>query len=183
MPEVSTRYNLSIDPNDRAIGGSSSGAIAAFTVAWQRPDAFRRVLSWIGSYTNLRGGKYIFRVIGSNQDGVWNETGTNVEITVTPPLWESGWFIASLVLVLIGLSIIGYRMRVMGIQAQNRTLEEQIRERTQEIERRREVAEGLRDVLDTLNSESSLEDTLDYILQQSVKLLAPRVEVAAPIVT
>jgi sugar lactone lactonase YvrE/enterochelin esterase-like enzyme len=56
LPEVSKSYNLSTDPNDRAIGGSSSGAIAAFTVAWQRPDAFRRVLSWIGSYTNLRGG-------------------------------------------------------------------------------------------------------------------------------
>lgn len=56
LPEVAKRYNLSADPNDRAIGGSSSGGICAFTAAWNRPDAFRRVLSWIGSYTNLRGG-------------------------------------------------------------------------------------------------------------------------------
>ena len=57
LPEVGRHYNLSSDPNDRAIGGSSSGGICSFTVAWNRPDAFRRVLSFIGSYTNLRGGQ------------------------------------------------------------------------------------------------------------------------------
>jgi len=57
LPEVGKQYNLSSDPNDRAISGASSGAICAFTAAWNRPDAFRRVLSFIGSYTNLRGGE------------------------------------------------------------------------------------------------------------------------------
>lgn len=56
LPEVGKLYSLSKDPNDYAIGGSSSGASAAFTVAWHRPDVFRRVLSFIGSYVNLRGG-------------------------------------------------------------------------------------------------------------------------------
>jgi sugar lactone lactonase YvrE/enterochelin esterase-like enzyme len=56
LPEVRKQYNISKDPNDAAIGGSSSGGIASFTVAWNRPDAFRRVLSFIGSYTDLRGG-------------------------------------------------------------------------------------------------------------------------------
>ncbi len=56
LPEVSKSYNLSTDPNDRAIGGASSGAICAFTAAWERPDAFRRVLSTIGTYVGLRGG-------------------------------------------------------------------------------------------------------------------------------
>lgn len=55
LPEVGKQYNLSKDPNDYAIGGSSSGASAAFTAAWNRPDKFRRVLSFVGSYTNLRG--------------------------------------------------------------------------------------------------------------------------------
>jgi gluconolactonase len=57
LPEVGRQYNLSSDPNDRGLAGSSSGGIAAFTAAWNRPDAFRRVLSFIGSYTNLRGGQ------------------------------------------------------------------------------------------------------------------------------
>jgi sugar lactone lactonase YvrE len=56
LPEVSKSYNLSSDPNDRAIAGASSGAICAFTVAWERPDAFRRVFSSIGTYVGLRGG-------------------------------------------------------------------------------------------------------------------------------
>ena len=56
LPEVEKRWKISANPNDRAIGGASSGAIAAFTAAMLRPDAFRRVLSFIGSYTNLRGG-------------------------------------------------------------------------------------------------------------------------------
>ena len=56
LPEIARQYNISANPDDRAIAGSSSGGIAAFTVAWQRPDQFRRVLSFVGSYTDLRGG-------------------------------------------------------------------------------------------------------------------------------
>lgn len=56
LPHVSKSYALSTDPNDRAIGGASSGAIGAFNVAWERPDLFRRVLSTIGTYVGLRGG-------------------------------------------------------------------------------------------------------------------------------
>jgi len=48
--------HLSANPGDRAIGGSSSGAICAFTAAWERPDAFGRVFSAIGTYVGLRGG-------------------------------------------------------------------------------------------------------------------------------
>ena len=47
---------LSDKPEDRAIAGASSGAICAFTVAWHRPDAFGKVISTIGSFTNIRGG-------------------------------------------------------------------------------------------------------------------------------
>ena len=53
LPEVAKKYNLTDDPEKRAIGGTSSGAICAFTVAWQRPDMFRRVISMIGSYTSI----------------------------------------------------------------------------------------------------------------------------------
>jgi sugar lactone lactonase YvrE/enterochelin esterase-like enzyme len=57
IPHVVERHrlNLSDDPNDRAICGSSSGGIAAFNVAWQRPDVFRRVFTTVGTYVGLRG--------------------------------------------------------------------------------------------------------------------------------
>jgi gluconolactonase len=58
LPHVARSHGvtLSSDPNDRGIAGNSSGAIAAFAAAWQRPDAFRRVFSAIGTYVGLRGG-------------------------------------------------------------------------------------------------------------------------------
>ncbi|MGA3323523.1 MAG: SMP-30/gluconolactonase/LRE family protein [Terriglobia bacterium] len=56
LPEVAKHYNLSTNPNDRAISGGSSGGICSFTVAWTHPEAFRRVLSFIGSFADLRGG-------------------------------------------------------------------------------------------------------------------------------
>ena len=56
MPALARDYNIAKDPEMHGIGGSSSGAIAAFTVAWERPDQFRKVLSNVGSFVNLRGG-------------------------------------------------------------------------------------------------------------------------------
>ncbi len=56
LPELRKSYNLSEKPEDHAIAGASSGAICAFTVAWQRPDEFRKVISTIGSFTNIMGG-------------------------------------------------------------------------------------------------------------------------------
>jgi enterochelin esterase-like enzyme len=56
LPEVEKTYKLDHDPARRAICGASSGGIAAFTAAWERPDQFRKVISHIGSFTNIRGG-------------------------------------------------------------------------------------------------------------------------------
>jgi enterochelin esterase-like enzyme len=56
MPVLYKQYNISKDPDRHGIGGASSGAIAAFTVAWQRPADFHKVLSIVGSFVNLRGG-------------------------------------------------------------------------------------------------------------------------------
>ncbi|MDF1754983.1 MAG: alpha/beta hydrolase-fold protein [Verrucomicrobiales bacterium] len=56
LPQVSREYRISSNPECRAICGISSGGIAAFTVAWERPDEFRKVISFIGSFTNIRGG-------------------------------------------------------------------------------------------------------------------------------
>ncbi len=55
IPEVSKSHNLSTNPNDRMLAGASSGGICAFNAAWERPDAFRRVFSTIGTFVGLRG--------------------------------------------------------------------------------------------------------------------------------
>jgi enterochelin esterase family protein len=56
LPVLYKEFNISKNPDDHGIGGASSGAIAAFTVAWERPNDFRKVLSIVGSFVNLRGG-------------------------------------------------------------------------------------------------------------------------------
>jgi enterochelin esterase family protein len=53
LPEVAKKYAFTSDPKKRAIGGTSSGAICAWTVAWHRPDAFGNVISYIGSFTSI----------------------------------------------------------------------------------------------------------------------------------
>jgi len=67
MPVLYKQYNISKDPDRHGIGGSSSGAIAAFTVAWERPDHFRKVLSNVGSFTNIRGGDAYPDIIRKNE--------------------------------------------------------------------------------------------------------------------
>ena len=68
LPEVGKDYKLTDEPEGRAICGISSGGICAFTVAWQRPDAFSKVLSHVGSFTNIRGG-YVYPTLIRNEKG------------------------------------------------------------------------------------------------------------------
>jgi sugar lactone lactonase YvrE len=55
MPEVARTHNLSKDANDHGIAGISTGGVGAFVAAWNRPDEFRRVITWVGSFGNFRG--------------------------------------------------------------------------------------------------------------------------------
>ncbi|MEO8269159.1 MAG: alpha/beta hydrolase-fold protein, partial [Aureliella sp.] len=67
LPMLGADYNISKDPKQRGIGGASSGAIAAFTVAWERPDQFHKVLSMVGSFTNIRGGHVYPEKVGESE--------------------------------------------------------------------------------------------------------------------
>jgi enterochelin esterase family protein len=75
MPALYKDYNISKDPGQHGIGGSSSGAIAAFAVAWERPDDFRKVLSSVGSFVNLQGG-YVY----PERSGEREETHSRVPV-------------------------------------------------------------------------------------------------------
>ena len=93
LPEVATRYRLSKDPNDYALAGSSSGGIAAFNAAWTRPDAFRRVLSFIGSFTNLRGAEHLASLIRKTEPKplrVFLQDGRN-DLNI----YSGSWFITN----------------------------------------------------------------------------------------
>jgi two-component system sensor histidine kinase ChiS len=84
-------------------------------------------------YTNVPPGRYTFRVIGSNRDGIWNETGASIDIIVTPPFWQTWWFRIVLAVVVIGGTFGGFTLRVRSIEAQRRHLENLVDERTKEL--------------------------------------------------
>ncbi len=96
-----------------------------------------------GSYTNLPGGRYTLRVKAANSDGVWNEKGASLKVTVVPPFWATWWF-RGLVLAILGVAAFaGYRLRVRSIKTHNRALQAEVAARTREIEERRQELEGL----------------------------------------
>jgi signal transduction histidine kinase/ligand-binding sensor domain-containing protein/DNA-binding NarL/FixJ family response regulator len=95
----------------------------------------------VATYTNLPAGEYIFRVKGSNNDGVWNEKGRFVNITITPPFWETTWFRGLIVFCILGTAIGTYQIRIRTMKRQQKILEDQVRERTAELEFQKEAAE------------------------------------------
>ncbi|MFH0733743.1 MAG: two-component regulator propeller domain-containing protein [bacterium] len=80
-----------------------------FNQSWIMTDSKHR----IATYTNLPPGKYTFRVLGSNNDGLWNEKGVSIEIIIYSPFWEKWWFIllALMTIILIIFSIIYTRFQ------------------------------------------------------------------------
>lgn len=96
---------------------------------WIRTGATRRV----ATYTNLDPGHYTFRVKGSNNDGVWNEEGTSVQIIILPPWWETLWFRSILLIFVISLLWMSYLWRIRMIKQRSRELEIQVKKRTGEL--------------------------------------------------
>src|SRR5207248_6656222 len=105
LPVLYQEYNISRDPEQHGIGGASSGAIAAFIVAWERPDQFRKVISMVGSFVNLRGGHvYPERVLASDkkpiraffQDGRNDNRGMSGSGEYNP---QRDWFLQNVRLV------------------------------------------------------------------------------------
>ncbi|HEX3151011.1 MAG TPA: alpha/beta hydrolase-fold protein [Gemmataceae bacterium] len=80
LPEVGKQYKLRQDAAGRGIGGISSGGICAFVAAWERPDMFSKVLSHVGSFTNIQGGDIIPGMIRKTERKpirVWLQDGSN----------------------------------------------------------------------------------------------------------
>lgn len=92
-------------------------------------------------YTNLNGGDYLFRVSGSNDDGVWNHMGATLRLIIVPPFWERLWFrmLAGLLVIAVVLSF--YMLRMKSARKQQEKLEEMVKVRTREVENARLAAE------------------------------------------
>lgn len=85
------------------------------------------------TYTNLDGKSYVFRVKGSNNDGLWNEEGTSIVLIVTPPWWKTWWFRIPAFIVLFG--IVGGVARYVEISRLRRRMRELEYQQAMERER------------------------------------------------
>jgi ligand-binding sensor domain-containing protein/signal transduction histidine kinase len=94
---------------------------------WNEVDSKQR----LATYTNLDPGKYVFRVQGSNSDGVWNEEGVSLPILITPPWWNTNWFRALCGVFLLALLWAAYQFRLRQLHREFAlTLEARVGERT-----------------------------------------------------
>ena len=100
------------------------------------------------SYANLPAGDYVFRVLGSNSDGVWNVAGASLSIHVSPPFWETTWFRVLAITLFLGLTYSAYRRRIRQLEHEQQMQSEFSRKlnESQETERKR-VAGELHDSL------------------------------------
>jgi ligand-binding sensor domain-containing protein/signal transduction histidine kinase len=108
-----------------------------FEPGWNEVDSKQRH----ATYTNLDPGKYVFRVQGSNSDGIWNEEGVSLIIVITPPWWSTNWFRALCGLFLLAVVWAAYQYRVRQLHWEFAlTLEARVGERTR-------IARDLHDTL------------------------------------
>ena len=85
-------------------------------------------------YTNIDPGTYTFRVKACNNDGVWNETGISILITIRPPFWKTWWFTGLFALAVTLIIFVYIRIRTNTLVKQNLVLEEKVNSRTAELQ-------------------------------------------------
>jgi signal transduction histidine kinase/ligand-binding sensor domain-containing protein len=102
-------------------------------------DGFDKEWNYVGNkkeatYTNLNPGKYIFRVKASNNDGIWNEEGVSIQITVLPPWWQTWWFRISVAFLIVFLIYLFFNFRLRVYRNVQKQLSELVKQRTQDLE-------------------------------------------------
>jgi ligand-binding sensor domain-containing protein/serine phosphatase RsbU (regulator of sigma subunit) len=126
-------------------------------------------------YNNLAPGWYTFRVRATNSDGLWNKEGTKIAFYIEPYFYQTRWFLALMVLLVISLGFLFYYLRVIRLQKRNEELESKIHERTKEIQTKAEELTTMDKVVRTINQEVKLEKVLQVLLEQAMALM-PDVE-------
>jgi len=110
------------------------------------------------TYTNLDPGKYLFKVKGSNTDGIWNEKGKSIRLIITPPFWQTWWFKLSTVLFIIAGIFSYIKIRERSLKRQKKMLEEKVVIRTKQlIEQKEIVEEKNRDITDSIQYASNIQ--------------------------
>jgi sugar lactone lactonase YvrE len=125
IPAVAKQYNLSANPDDRGLSGVSTGAVGAFMAAWNRPDQFHRVLSFIGTYVAMKGADSMPALVRKTEPKpirIFMQDGTSDHMVPAEPFGTSfagSWPINNQVMYQ-ALEYSGYDAKlVMGTEAHN----------------------------------------------------------------
>ena len=102
-------------------------------INWSNPSVRR-----YAPYPNIRDGEYIFRVRAANNEGIWNNEGLAVRVTINPPFWRTNWFIISSVIATILAILLYIRIRTKRLKQEKRILEETVAQRTAELRQKNE---------------------------------------------
>jgi signal transduction histidine kinase/CheY-like chemotaxis protein/ligand-binding sensor domain-containing protein len=128
------------------------------------------------TYTNLSPGEYTFRVIASNNDGLWNKKGDAIKIIITPAFWATWWFILLMSLILVGL-ISGFVIVRMNIaKAAKIRLEEKIHASTAEITEQKEILEAQAENMQTLNDQLQAQTDFLQLINGELEMQRERAE-------
>lgn len=103
--------------------------LVGFDKEWIEVSAKQRS----ASYTNLDAGTYTFKVIASNNNNVWNNNGTSIEIEIIPPFWQAWWFYTILGLAVIAAIVVYIKLRERSLAIEKIELEKKVMRRTKEI--------------------------------------------------
>lgn len=134
-------------------------------------EGFEKAWNFVGNktsatYTNLNPGKYTLRIKSTNSDGVWADNEYKLNISVTPPFWETWWFRLLAIALMVICFYIAYQLKVSNIKKNQIVLERQIDERTKELQQQRNK---LVDAADELSSKNEEIQQFTYAVSHDLK--------------
>ncbi len=127
------------------------------------------------TYTGLKPGTYIFKVIGSNNDGIWNYEGSRITIIISPPFYETWWFRLISIILFVILAWLFVKWRVTKIKRQRNLLKMMVDERTIELNKKNNDLQTLNGELFEVNN--LLEETNEELSLQKEQLLFHQEEI------
>lgn len=176
--QISQTEELTLDYDDTVItfefaalnfgankGNQFAYKMEGFDEDWNYIGDYRRA-----TYTNLNPGKYTFRVMASNSDGIWDEAGVSLPLIISPPFWKTAWFILLVFIFLLSSAYFIYWLRIRSIRSRNRMLSTIVSTRTEELQKANATKDKLFSIIahDLINISTGLSG-LSELMKDSIK--------------
>ncbi|MEJ2104388.1 MAG: sigma 54-interacting transcriptional regulator, partial [Ignavibacteriaceae bacterium] len=126
---------------------------------WIYTNSNRRFVT----YTTLPPGEYVFRVKGTNSDGIWNEAGASIKLIIHPPFWMTWWFRVLIIILITLTAYLIYKRRVRNLEEKRKALAERLEEKTK-------LTDDLQNALSEVERLKNRLEAENIYLQDEIKL-------------